>query len=283
MSAEKPDHNADADEAGPAPETGAAGGTPPANSLMDQVRLALAFLTRIPSGVNHDGGTGALARAAWAFPLIGVLIGGLGGGVVMLTSGSGLHPLACALLALAVMAAVTGALHEDGLADFADGLGGQTRERRLDIMADPRIGAFGVLALIFSVGLRSTALMSLSGPGIACATMIAAAGLSRAGMVLAMHWLSPARQGGLGHGAGRPSQTVTIAAVALGLAAAVPLLWINGVGVIGILGAAFAAALFTGWAMHAALGGQTGDGLGAQQQATETAIYLAAAGAGVIL
>ena len=172
--------------------------------LWDDALLAVAFLTRLPVPAQHDLPPGALARAGWAFPIAGVLVGGLGGIVVWVTAGAGLHPLAAALLALAVMAITTGALHEDGLADFADGLGAQDRARRLEIMRDSRIGAFGVLALVFATGLKATALASLPGPGTAALVLIGAAALSRAAMVPTMRLITPARNDGLGQGAGRP-------------------------------------------------------------------------------
>ena len=246
--------------------------------------LATAFLTKLPVPADHDAGEGALARAGWAFPLVGAVVGAVGGGLVMLTSGTGLHPLFSALLALAVMTVLTGALHEDGLADFADGLGASDRTRRLEIMWDSRIGAFGVLALVFSVGLRAAALMSLAGPGIALAVLVAAGAFSRAVLMPTLYALSPARADGLGQGAGRPPAWAVGLALGLGIAAVAVLLWpVNGAGILGILGAGAAAALFMTWALNAALGGHTGDGLGAQQQVTEIAIYMAAAGAEVVL
>ena len=241
------------------------------------VPLAVAFLTRLPVPAHHDAGPGALARAGWAFPLAGLLVGGLGAAVIMATAGSGLHPIAAALLALAVMAVVTGALHEDGLADFADGLGVHGRDRRLDVMRDSRIGAFGVLALVFATGLKATALASAPGPGAAALTLIGAAALSRAVMVPAMVMLAPARPDGLSKGAGRPPLWAAGFAVVLGVASLAVLWPLFGMGVATVAAAGLAAALFMCWAMHASVGGQTGDTLGAQQQMTELMIYLAVA------
>ena len=248
-----------------------------AQPIWADVPLAVAFLTRLPVPARHDAGPGALARAGWAFPLAGLLVGGLGAAVIMATAGTGLHPIAAALLALAVMAVITGALHEDGLADFADGLGVHGRERRLEVMRDSRTGAFGVLALVFATGLKATALASVPGPGSAALALIAAAALSRAVMVPAMAMLAPARADGLSKGAGRPPIWAAGLAVALGLAA-FGLLWpLFGGGAIAAAAAGLAAALFMCWAMHAAVGGQTGDTLGAQQQVTELVIYLTVA------
>ncbi len=277
LTKEKPtEHAADPAETGPpkAPRPG------PLADLL----LATAFLTRLPVPAGQDAAPGALSRAGWAFPVIGAVIGAIGGGLILLTTGSGLHPLVSALLALAAMAILTGALHEDGLADFADGLGVRGREKRLAAMADSRIGAFGVLALVFSVGLRAGALMSLAGPGIAVATLVGAAALSRAVMVAGLFALPPARDGGLGQSAGRPPVWIVGLALGIGLAVLLAVLWpVNGAGVIAVIGAGVAAALFMTWLLHAALGGQTGDGLGAQQQITETVIYMAVAATPLVL
>lgn len=278
----KNDSDADMNEK---PETAGNSNDPTlwAASALNDLRLATAFLTRLPISANHNAGTAAFARAIWALPLVGGLIGAVGGGMIVLTAGSGLHPFAGTLLALAVMAVLTGALHEDGLADFADGLGATDRARRLEIMRDSRIGAFGVLALIFCVGLKASALMSLAGPGIALTTMIAAGAVSRVVAAPSLYMLPPARPDGLGHGAGAPPKWAVITSLGLG-AMALLLLWpINGTGILAIGGAGLAAALFMTWVMHKTLGGQTGDALGAQQQITETAIYLAAASAEVVL
>jgi adenosylcobinamide-GDP ribazoletransferase len=252
----------------------------PAPRPWDDALLAVAFLTRLPVPAH---GTGDLARAAWAFPLAGLIVGGAGAAAVLAAAGSGLHPIAVALLALALMAVLTGALHEDGLADFADGLGVFGRDRRLEVMRDSRIGAFGVLALIFMTGLKASALASLAGPGIAAAVLVAASALSRAAMVVTMAALGPARTDGLAKDAGRPPAWAAGLAAALGLAALAPLIPIYGGDVVIVAAAGLAAGLFMCWAMHAAVGGHTGDTLGAQQQIVELAVYLAAATAEVIL
>lgn len=255
------------------PERNPAPGGPLADIL-----AAAAFLTRLPLPIDHARAGAALGRAAWAWPLVGAGVGAVGGGVILLTAGTGLHPLACGLLALAAMAILTGALHEDGLADLADGLGVMDRDRRLEVMKDSRLGTFGALALIFSVGLRVTALASLNGPGIACGALVAAGALSRAVMAPTLRGLRPAKENGLGAGAGRPPVASAAAALGIGLAIAVAALWpATGPGAVAAVAAAGAAALFMTWALNALLGGHTGDGLGAQQQVTETALYLAAA------
>ena len=128
-----------------------------------------------------------------------------------------LHPLACALIALAVSALVTGALHEDGLADVADGFGGGgNKAARLKIMRDSRIGTFGVLAVLFSVGIRAGIVAGLPGPGLGAAALIAAAALSRGFLPAAMHFMAPARKSGLAAKAGKPDREGWIKGLALG-------------------------------------------------------------------
>ncbi|MBC7908147.1 MAG: adenosylcobinamide-GDP ribazoletransferase, partial [Rhodospirillaceae bacterium] len=124
------------------------------SGFVADLHLACAFLTRLPLpdlGVVADGG---LARAMRTFPLVGGAVG-LAAGLVFLAAHAVLPPLPAALLAVLVAIVLTGALHEDGLADTADGLGARGgREARLEVMRDSRTGAFGVLAIVFSVGLH---------------------------------------------------------------------------------------------------------------------------------
>ncbi|MEM8578904.1 MAG: adenosylcobinamide-GDP ribazoletransferase, partial [Pseudomonadota bacterium] len=107
--------------------------------------LAALLLSRLPLPRVPDAAFAEGARAVWAYPVVGLLLGAFAAGIGALAP----TPVIGAGLALAAMAMMTGALHEDGLADTADGLwGGQSRARRLEIMKDSRIGAYGVLALI---------------------------------------------------------------------------------------------------------------------------------------
>ena len=112
------------------------------------------LLTRLPMGwLTTSVGPGRLADAVWAFPVVGAVVGAIGGAVFWFCTRLGMPPGVAAVWTLVSMLLVTGALHEDGLADFADGLGGgRTRERKLAIMRDSRIGTFGGLALMLSLG-----------------------------------------------------------------------------------------------------------------------------------
>ena len=227
---------------------------------------ALALLSRLPlpagAAAQRRG-----AAAGWAWPLAGALLGALGalGAQIALWLGLGAGPAAAFALAVLVMAG--GALHEDGLADCADGFwGAHDRARRLEIMRDSRVGSYGVLALVLSVLLRWSLLAGLIGAGHLWGVLIASAALSRVPMVALMHLLPAARPGGLSHGTGRPSGEVAILAAVVGLLVA---LIFQGLAALwaALPGAALAAALAA--LARARIGGQSGDVLGAAQQLAE--------------
>jgi adenosylcobinamide-GDP ribazoletransferase len=239
------------------------------------LQVATVFLTRLrwPSVAAFE--LSALNRASRVFPVVGVVMG-LGGGIVYaIADGIGLVPWLAAALAVAAIALLTGALHEDGLADTADGFaGGKDREDRLAIMRDSRIGSVGALALIFSVLLRVTALAALAAAGTATVVgaLIAAHAVSRAGMTAVMHLLPNARDDGLSAAVGRPSRVN--AGIALGIGAIVALVMMEGAGIVGLLAAAAAVAALAALAKRG-VGGQTGDVLGAAEQTAQAAFLLA--------
>lgn len=243
------------------------------SDLLADMAAALGFLTRLPVGGELPAER--LARAAWAFPVAGLAVGLLGAVVWGVGHRLGLPGLAAGLAAVAAMAWLTRGLHEDGLADFADGLSGATAEARLRIMRDPALGTFGALALIVSVGLRATALASLLDFPTALAALLAAAAVSRAVLPTIMRALPSARGDGLAWHAGRPD--ADMARIALAAAALVAVVLLP----FGTALAALAAAALGAWVVAAmarrAIGGQTGDVLGAAQQAAETLFLLAVA------
>src|SRR5579883_3399555 len=154
---------------------------------------AAAFLTRLPLRAPPPL-PGALARASWVFPVIGAGIGIVGGLAYVVAASLGLPVLAAALIAIGATVLLTGGLHEDGLADVADGFGGGAdRAAKLAIMRDSRSGAFGVLAVVLSVGLRAAALASLGDGGRVTAALVAAHALSRGLLPLVLRALEPAR------------------------------------------------------------------------------------------
>lgn len=230
---------------------------------------ALALLTRLPVSVEPPMRG---AAAAWAWPLAGAAVGLIGALTAWAAMGLGLGAQVAAALALGMQVLVTGALHEDGLADCADGFwGGSTRERRLAIMSDSRIGSYGAVGLSLVILLRWSALTVLIRAGAGWDALMAAGALSRWPMAALLRALPPARADGMSRLVGRPdSRTLALGgaiALALALAAA---------GSAG-LGAALAAAVVAGvWILlvRARLGGQTGDTCGAVQQLSETAVLL---------
>lgn len=237
--------------------------------------LALALLTRLPVHVSSfERG----AHAAWAYPLVGLLTGGVAGLGGLAALWVGLPTPLGALIALFILIVPTGAMHEDGLADTADGLwGGWDRARRLDIMKDSHIGTYGVIALLLSISGRWAAIWMLfeSSPGMALAGLLVAPMLSRATMPALMAALPHARDHGLSHSTGRP----TVATAALGIALAAILgLFLLGWGIVGALFWAAIVTIVMGRIAQAKIAGQTGDILGATQQITEIAVlfYLAA-------
>jgi adenosylcobinamide-GDP ribazoletransferase len=244
----------------------------------DQLVTGFLFLTRLRLPAPTHWPEDAVARAAWAFPVVGAAVGLVGGGAALLAQRAGLPVPAAALLGLGATMLLTGALHEDGLADTVDGLGGgRDRAHKLEIMRDSRVGSYGVLALVVAIGLRAATLTALLGgaPWTVLGAMAAAHAVSRAGLPAIMHGLDPARPGGLAAGAGRPGPVVAQGAAALGLLAALAGLgWWRG-----ILAAGVAAVALAGTAMLARrqLGGYTGDVLGAAQQAAEIGVLLVAA------
>lgn len=231
---------------------------------------AFGLLTRLP-----PGGPGRGAAGCWAWPVAGAVVGALATGAGWLTWAAGLPAGWAAALVLAVQAAATGGLHEDGLADTFDGLmGGHDRARRLEIMRDSRIGSFGALALMLVVLARWSALVVLL--PVAPFAVVAVAALSRAGMPVLMAALPAAREGGLSRAVGRPLPAQAGLAVVVAVVLAAPAGWALLVVVLALA----AVWLVLGLWARARIGGQTGDTLGAGQQLAEAlALGIFAAGA----
>lgn len=235
------------------------------HQISGDLRLAFGLLTRLPLPGQPDMARGA--ASAWAWPLAGLAPALLAGVAIWLSAGLGAG--LSAALALAVMAMVTGAMHEDGLADTADGLwGGWTAERRLEIMKDSHIGTYGVLALVLSALARWSLLAGLIAAGHALPALLAAAVLSRVPMVALMAWMPPAREGGLSRAVGQPS--LQAAGIGGGVALVLSIVLV-GPGAIWAALAVVAVALGVATLARAKIGGQTGDILGASQQVAEIA------------
>jgi adenosylcobinamide-GDP ribazoletransferase len=253
-----------------------------AGQWLADLRVCLMFLTRLPLDRETALPPPALAAAMRAFPLAGLLIGAFVGAVLVLMTGLGAPATVAALVAVGAGLAVTGALHEDGLADVADGFGGGgTIERKLEIMHDSRIGTYGVLALIVAVSLKAVVLATLAAQAawLAFAVIVAAAAVSRAAPTGILYLLAPARRDGLAVEAGRPGRGTVVQAMAAATLVSVVFLWpvslFFGLVVAPLAGAAGLACV--AWLARRQVGGQTGDVAGASQVVSELAILIAAA------
>lgn len=239
------------------------------------VARAVAFLSRIPvpDALFADDTHKAAARQAWAFPLAGLVIGAYGA-LIILIFGQFASALLVAVLAIAGTTIITGALHEDGFADVADGFwGGWTVERRLDIMKDSTVGAYGVLALVIWFAIAATALADIittAGAAAAALCWLTLSAASRAAMTALWATTKPARAHGVAHGAGQPGKraagfslaaTAVIAVLAIVLGAPLPLL-------AALLLVCLKVFFFRSLCL-AKIGGHTGDTLGATQKVAE--------------
>jgi adenosylcobinamide-GDP ribazoletransferase len=217
-----------------------------------------------------------LSRIAPMVPLAGAILGACAALALALAHALRLPPLVCATLAIGALVLLAGALHEDGLADVADGFGGgKTRERKLEIMRDSRIGVYGAAALALSLVLRIAALAALleQGLGHAAAGLILAGAASRAFALAPLALLPPARSDGLGAASARLEDGGALKAGAVAFVIAVLL----GLAALGLGRAILALALALGGALamvaiaRRQIDGQTGDVAGAAQQFAEMA------------
>jgi adenosylcobinamide-GDP ribazoletransferase len=263
-------------------------------SFLAQLQLATSFLTRMPirdrsalsddpaevDPTDHASQPAVLADAMWLFPLVGFGVGGVGAITLGLLTWLDIPATVAASLAVGAMIWLTGALHEDGLADIADGFGGgEDKDSKLRIMRDSRVGTYGIVAVAILMIAKIAALAALAdwSTGAAAAALVAAATWSRALFAPTMRWLEPARDNGLGTSAGTPREGTSW--LGLVLAAALSLLVMlspAGFGTILILAVGGLGAFMVGWIALKQIGGYTGDVLGAAQQVGEAATLIAA-------
>jgi adenosylcobinamide-GDP ribazoletransferase len=242
------------------------------DDLLAELRVAVAFLTRIPmphpdGAMPHD-----FARAQRMFPVVGAAIGAATGFFYLAALAIGLPALAAAAIAIGAGALLTGALHEDGLADVADGFGGgRDKATKLEIMRDSRLGTYGALILLVIFFAKLAALAALPA-GLALPGLIAAHALARGVLPVMATRMPYARTDGLAANAGRPDARTAATAAALAIAIAfLALPWTIALGT--ILAVAAGAAAIAMLAQRQ-IGGQTGDVLGAAEQVGETAVLL---------
>jgi adenosylcobinamide-GDP ribazoletransferase len=230
----------------------------------------LGFFSRIPIRPVEHHTEFRLAAAAW--PLAGLEIALAPAGVLLLASLAGVPSVIAATLSVALLIALTGALHEDGLADVADGFGGGNEgEEKLAIMRDSRLGTYGVLALLLTLITRIFGLAAILFVGLPVAfTAILAVAVASRSLALA-HWhgLLPAREDGLAVHAGRPDRLALLIGLAIGALALIALLPFAGWRVFfAVAIASFGVLAFTRLARRQ-IGGHTGDTIGAAQQIAE--------------
>lgn len=228
--------------------------------------VAIGLLTRFPTPPGFDKCPEHIARSSWAWPVVGAIAGVIAGVAGASLGWLGIDREMAAIVALGVLVLVTGAMHEDGLADSLDGLaGGSTAEKRLEIMKDSQIGVFGATGLALVLLGRWSAISEIGGDQL-IAVLLVSSCASRLPVVLAMAALPPARDSGLSASIGRPTGqlallatavTTLICLVAFGLAGLAAVV----VAVIGAVPICFLA--------RQLVGGQTGDILGASQQFAE--------------
>jgi len=251
------------------------------NRWLADLLVCLRFCTRVPIptlGFEPPAADVSIAASAAMLPVAGALIGAAAAIVLWIALRLGLPSSLAVLAALTSLVVLTGALHEDGLADLADAFGGTTPEARLAIMKDSRIGTFGGLALVISFIARvmSLALIAEANLGLAGAVLITAAASSRSFALLPLYVLPPARAEGLGAAAARPSERVLIiAGIATLILGLVPLL--AGASLLRVL----SALILSGASAYGMIAltrrliqGQTGDIAGSVQQIAEITTYL---------
>jgi adenosylcobinamide-GDP ribazoletransferase len=244
-------------------------------SEVDYLLVAVQFLTRLPVPHLAKFEPAWLDRSVAYFPLVGLIVGGISAG--MLAAADQIWPMPiAAILAVAAGIAATGAFHEDGLADTADGLGGGlTPLARLEIMKDSRIGTYGLVALVTALALKVACLVAL-GAQLGVIALLAAHAGGRLMPVLASTWMPYAGEAGVAKVAPvRPTQARVLVATGFAVLpfALLPVMAAGLALALGLIAASLL--LVKAWQL---IGGQTGDVLGACEQVFEVTVLLVLAG-----
>ncbi|WP_282604611.1 adenosylcobinamide-GDP ribazoletransferase [Pelagibius sp. Alg239-R121] len=251
-----------------------------AQVVWNDLKLCLVFMTRIPARLDEPTQKRSLAQASALLPFVGVAVGLTGAAVLIATQAAGLPQAVAAATAVAATILLTGALHEDGLADVADGFGGGLEKaRKLEIMRDSRIGSYGVIAIGLSLILRISLIAEIArrpdSLWLIAGALVAAHAISRGLLPMVMAALPLARCDGQAARADRPSGrnagralafSLLIAAICLGPAAGFAAFIAAGIAVV-----------IMAWLAQRQIGGYTGDVLGASEQMGEIAALAAIA------
>ncbi|NOX40276.1 MAG: adenosylcobinamide-GDP ribazoletransferase [Alphaproteobacteria bacterium] len=233
------------------------------------ILAAFGVLSRLPLTIDHARAGARAARATWAYPVVGAGLGAVAALAAKLALFLGVPAGISAAIALGALVLMSGAMHEDGIADCADGLGGgNSKSHRLEIMKDSRIGAYGATVLGIVLIARWSGIQGLAEADKLFWPLIAIGAASRLPMVLVMFFMPSAREDGLSAGVGMPpptsvagaiAATVLLSMLAMGWGGAMVIFW----GVIAPIPLLLLA--------KSLIGGQTGDILGATQQLAEIA------------
>jgi adenosylcobinamide-GDP ribazoletransferase len=252
-------------------------------SFLDDVRICLIFFTRLPGSWQGDLPRARITQAFGAAPVVGLVIGLIGWLAYLLASLWGMDPIPAAIVAVGAQVIATGAFHEDGFTDAFDGFGGgKTREEKLAILRDSRIGTFGAAALFLALMLKVALIAEIGAFGSVFAALIAGGVLGRAALVTVMRGLPPAADDGMSAEAGQPSAGAMMLAIGLAIGLTVVAFLVGDLGatipgvVFAIVGATLAA-LAVALIAARQIGGQTGDVLGAVAVAAELGVLAALA------
>ena len=246
------------------------------DKIVAETARAVSFLSRLPVPDRFFSEDAIpAARSARAYPLAAVIVTLPAAVLLFLLRSVGLDALFASALAVAVLMLTTGALHEDGLADCADGFGGgRDRDRVLAIMKDSAVGAYGCLALVLSVLLRVAGIAAIASAAPALSAglaLIAVAALSRTAMVWHWHVLPAAKPDGVAASSGQPGSEAAafalISGAVIGMVFSLPAAGIAGA-ITALLLAAILCSGFTRMT-RARIHGHTGDTIGATQQICE--------------
>lgn len=232
------------------------------SEFLRQFAAATGLLTRLPIWRVVPDAPANFAAGVWAYPVVGGIVGAIGGFIYALCWHIGLPPAIAGIWTVAAMLLTTGALHEDGLADTADGLGGgASAERKLAIMRDSRIGSYGALALVLALATRGVAITEIARPLDVAAALIVSGAVSRATIIVVLLASQPARKDGM---AAVLSEIPSAQACAgLAIAALLAILLLPSGSFLALVAITITTGIGAAMLARAQIGGHTGDILGA--------------------